>query len=242
MRLEAGRYLESARQRLADDGLKVTVKAGASLALAHATYTATVRRQARRTFPFRGAHLRYETSRWNNAWLNERAVEIAVARHVLSGRSDDLLEVGNVLSHYGWGEHVILDLFEGLPGVVNEDVRTWKPDSRYSTIASISTLEHVGWDDAVKDPEGPVRSVENLRTLLKPGGLLLVTVPLGYNSFLDSAVRRGELTFGETTYLERTTSTNEWTETTKDQALGRAYGGRFRNGNAVLVGIDRRPA
>jgi hypothetical protein len=216
-------------------------KAGVSLAAAHAVYPLTVRRHSRRTFDFAGASLRYETSRWNNAWLNERAVEIAVARHVLASRTGDMLEVGNVLGHYGWGDHVILDLFEGLPGVINEDVRTWKTEARYSTIASISTLEHVGWDDTVKDPRGAVASVENLRRLLEPNGLLLVTVPLGYNPFLDSALRSGDLQFDDMVYLERTSASNEWAETTAERALARPYGGRFRNGNAVLVGVDRRP-
>jgi hypothetical protein len=240
IRLEARRYLDSARQRIADDGVKATLKAGTSLALAHATYPATVRQQRRRTFTFRGTSLHYETSRWNNAWLNERAVEIAVARNVLSGQTGSMLEVGNVLGHYGWDRHVILDLFEGLPGVINEDVRTWQTDQRFSTIASISTLEHVGWDDPVKDPRGAVASVENLRTLLSPGGLLLVTVPLGYNRFLDSALGSKELEFDEMIYLERTSAANDWTETTAESALSRPYGGRFRNGNAILVGIDRR--
>lgn len=240
IRLEARRYFDSARQRLADDGIITTAKAGASLALAHATYPVSVRRQRRRTFAFRGTQLHYETSRWNNAWLNERAVEIAIARDVLAGRSGEMLEVGNVLGHYGWKSDAVLDLFEGLPGVINEDVRTWRTDQRYSTIASISTLEHVGWDDPVKDPRGAVAAVENLRTLLKPGGLLLVTVPLGYNSFLDAALRSQELQFDEMFYVERTTAANDWRETTADAALSRPYGSRFRNGNAVLVGIDRR--
>jgi SAM-dependent methyltransferase len=241
LQLEAGRYAEAARQRLANDGPKATVKAAVSLAAAHARYPVTVRAQRRRTFTFQGTPVHYETSKWNNAWLNERAVEIAVARHVLAGRSGPMLEVGNVLSHYGWSGHAILDLFEGMPDVINEDVRTWRTESTFQTIASISTLEHVGWDDPVKDPRGAVVSVENLRSLLAPGGLLLVTVPLGYNRHLDDAVRSGELSFDETTFLERVSRENDWRESTKEAALARPYGGRFRNGNAVLVGVDRRP-
>jgi hypothetical protein len=240
IRLEARRYVDAARERLTQDGPKATVKAGMSLAAAHARYPVTVRRQRARSFTFRGAELRYETSKWNNAWLNERAVEIAVARHLLPPGDDQMLEVGNVLDHYGWDRHVVLDLFEGVPGVINEDVRTWRTANRYKTIASISTLEHVGWDDPVKDPRGAVAAVENLRTLLAPGGLLVVTVPLGYNSFLDGALRSGELRFDEMVYLERTTKENDWVETSPEAALSRPYGGRFRNGNAVLVGIDRR--
>lgn len=74
----------------------------------------------------------------------------------------------------------------------------------------------------------------------RPGGLLLVTVPLGYNPHLDNAVATGELKFDEMVFLERTSRRNDWVCCDKDAALERSYGTPFRNANALLVGIDRR--
>lgn len=55
-----------------------------------------------RTFSYRGAQLAYFVHRHNYTWLNERAVEIPIARLALTGVGNGrVLEVGNVLSHYG---------------------------------------------------------------------------------------------------------------------------------------------
>lgn len=240
VRVEATRWVASGTQRIRQDGLWATLRAGASLAAAHATFPVTASRLGGRTFRFANEDLRYDASRWNNSWLNERVVEVAVARALLSARRGKMLEIGNVLSHYGWSEHTILDLYEGIPGVINDDVRTWRSEERFDTIASISTLEHVGWDGPAKDPSGPVVAAENLRRHLAPGGLLLVTVPLGYNPHLDNAVATGELKFDEMIFLERTSRRNDWVCCDKDAALERSYGTPFRNANALLVGIDRR--
>lgn len=240
LRVEAARWFRAGRERVRSEGAARTVRAGVSLAAAHATYPIVAARQKKRTFPFDGQSLTYDVSRWNNAWLNERSVEVAIARAVLEARTGSMLEIGNVLSHYGWSGQVVLDLYEGLPGVINEDVRTWRSDRRFDTIASISTLEHVGWDEAIEDPAGAAVAVANLRAHLAPGGLLLVTVPLGYNPHLDAAVKSGALRFDDMTFLERTSRRNEWAPCSKEVGLARAYGGRFRNGNGLLIGVDRR--
>ena len=42
-------------------------------------------------------------------------------------------------------------------------------------------------------PEKVVRALRHTRSLLKPGGHLLVTVPTGYNPALDEGLRRAVL-------------------------------------------------
>ena len=60
---------------------------------------------------------------------------------------------------------------------------------------AVSTLEHVGLDEETPDPDKPARAIARLKALLKPGGLLWVTLPVGYNTELDRQIRAGELGF-----------------------------------------------
>jgi hypothetical protein len=104
------------------------------------------------------------------------------------------LEVGNVTSHYGtWYGLTVVDLDEHADGVLNEDIRTWSPERPFDWLVSISTIEHVGWarpwphpDES--DPHAAANTIARLRQLVKPGGPMLVTAPLGFNPGLDVAL------------------------------------------------------
>jgi SAM-dependent methyltransferase len=125
-------------------------------------------------------------------WTTERAVEVPVARRVLDRHAGQrVLEVGNVLSHYGPVEHEVVDKYERAAGVSNVDVLDLPPDPRYDLVLTISTLEHVGRDEHPRDPARAVAALEHLRRLLRPGGLLFATVPAGYNPDLDRALADG---------------------------------------------------
>jgi len=62
-------------------------------------------------------------------------------------RGKNILEIGNVLSRHIKLEHDILDKYETAKGVINEDIVDFKSEKKYDLIISISTLEHVGWDE-----------------------------------------------------------------------------------------------
>ena len=80
-------------------------------------------RLAKRGFTFSDKTLPLFYHRYNMTWANERAVEVPIAREYLSQHTGQrVLEVGNVLSHYGEVDHVVLDKFERDKGVVNEDL------------------------------------------------------------------------------------------------------------------------
>ena len=142
--------------------------------------------------------------RYHYTWMNERAVELALARQVVEGvDAADLLEVGNVLAHYVRDGHTVVDLYEHAPGVINADVVDTGLDRRFPLIVSISTLEHVGFDEDVVDPDKPARAVEHLRGLLAPGGRLWATIPVGYNAVDGRRVREGALGFDRVRALRR---------------------------------------
>ena len=60
-------------------------------------------------------------------------------------------------------------------------------------IVSISTMEHVGWDETPRDPKKIPLALENLTTrCLAPGGEIVVTLPIGYNTYLDKLLKELE--------------------------------------------------
>jgi len=140
-----------------------------------------------RTFRYRGRELSEFHHPSGRTWLTERAVEVAVARDFLASLPADaeVLEVGNVLARYGHHGHLVVDRYERAPGVVNVDAEDHTPDRAPDAIVTISTLEHIGWDEPVRDPAKAGRTLRHLRGLLAPGGRMLVTVPLGYHPGLD---------------------------------------------------------
>jgi len=188
----------------------------------------------KKTFSIGGRTCRYEVHPF--ILNNERAVEIGIARQFLAGRKGNILEVGNVLSAYMTFHHDVVDKYERAPGVINEDIVTYRPAKRYDAIVSLSTLEHVGWDEHPKEPAKIERAIENLRSLLAPGGELLVTMPLGYNLHLDDLVRNQRTGLSEVRFMKRFSKNNTWREAQYSEVAGAVYGHPFPCGNAIVVG------
>lgn len=192
-------------------------------------------------FTFCGERLPYAVHRYNNTFRNERIVEISIANWFLSGAANArVLEVGNVLGHYGVNGHTVVDKYETAPGVINADIVDYVPERRFDTVVSISTLEHVGWDEEPREPRKVFQAFDAVRGFVAPGGRLLVTIPIGYNTTLDEGLRSGALTFDREIWLMRTNRRNEWRECGRDEALAGAYGSPFNAANTLCVGVDHR--
>jgi hypothetical protein len=166
------------------------------------------------TFIFNGQELEYFRHNYNIAWDNERTVEVAIASTFLKSldKKSKVLEVGNVLENYGTFHkvHDVLDKYDPAPHVLNEYVIYFKPVEKYDAIISISTLEHVGWDEDVRDPAKFITAVRNLtENCLAPGGCMLVTVPLGYNTYLGDNLAMGADYFNEKYFLKRVSAKKE---------------------------------
>lgn len=183
----------------------------------------------------------------------ERTVEIPIVWEIVKNCSGKVLEVGNVLSLYHSTNHEIVDKFEKAEGVINEDIIDFQPEGEYDLIVSISTLEHVGWDEDPdlrkrvggfpdRDPPKVLRAIEHLKSLLAPGGKLVVTLPLGYNSVLDGYLKSGEIAFSELYCLSRDVkdlSSNTWTEVSWDKVCDFDYPYICSNqGPDFVLGID----
>lgn len=194
------------------------------------------------TFTLNGDTLSYLRHWHVTTFLNERTVELPIALQELRRAAPArLLEIGNVLNYYVDYPHVVVDKYEVAPGVLNQDVVEFRATEPFDMIISISTIEHVGWDETPKDPDKTIRAVKHLRSLLAPGGRLVCTMPLGYNPHLDAHLAAGRLPFDEVRYLRRSNWRNEWREATPLEVLGSKYGNPYVHANALAVGFASRP-
>jgi hypothetical protein len=208
------------------------------LGAAYATYPFLARKRGRRMFTVGDRTYSYATDHYNRAWRNERTVELALGRRFLAENSGQrLLEVGNVFAHYGGGAHEVLDKYEDAPGVLNEDIVDFAPDKPYDAILSISTLEHVGWDEHPRESDKTLRAYRALRAALAPGGTMLLTCPVGQNAYLDQYIQDEAIDFPERHYLKRITRDNQWREVDLQAVKGAQYHHPFRNANALFVGV-----
>jgi SAM-dependent methyltransferase len=195
-----------------------------------------------RTFTAEGDSYAYFNHRHNQTWRNERTVEVPIAARALElAKGKRVLEVGNVMAHYGDYRHEVVDKYEMSPGVHNVDVVDFRPQTRYDLIVSVSTIEHVGFDETPRDPAKTLKAIEHLESLLAPGGRLLVTLPLGYNPDMDAMLREGKFPFTKRIALKRVSRDNRWKEVAWEDIRDAAYGAPFPFANAILVGtIEKR--
>ncbi len=167
--------------------------------------------------------------------MHERAVEIPIVLEVVRrARGQSILEVGNVLSHYFPLTHDILDRYEVAPGVINEDVVDFAPPEGYDLIISISTLEHMGWDEDPRDDTKVLRAIENLKSCTTQQGRLLVTLPIGYNPILDRLLH-AEIRFEKVAYLLRLGEL-ERVEADWEDVRNVRYGSPLPFANAIVIG------
>lgn len=164
-------------------------------------------------FDWRGHRLPLFDHPYNDTLRNERALEIPIALDFLARGHGRVLEVGNVLGHYFTAEQLpgrlIADRHERAPGVHSLDV--FDLAGEFDTIVTISTLEHVRWDepDVARNPFGGVAALLYLRGLLAPGGSMLATWEGWHNPELD----RWAYDYDEShSWVELVPGSAEWVE------------------------------
>jgi hypothetical protein len=171
---------------------------------------------------------------------NERTVEVALALDFLQGQTGAILEVGNVLANFASFPHEVVDKYEKAPGVINEDIVSFDPGKKYERIVTLSTLEHVGWDEQPRDPAKLPQAIAHLKELLSEGGELLATLPLGYNPHVDQMVRKGRTGFAQVRFLRRISANNQWREASLKEVEGAQFGCPYGCANALVIGWYRR--
>ncbi|MGZ5399229.1 MAG: hypothetical protein ACXWDL_10185 [Nocardioides sp.] len=189
------------------------------------------------SFDWDGRLVPYFSHRYHYTWLNERAVEIALVRELLDRHDGaDVLEIGNVLGHYSAVTHTVVDKYEQASGVLNLDAADLELGRTFDLILAISTLEHVGLDEQTVDTAKPARTIARLKAHLKPGGILWVTHPVGYNTALDEQIRSGSIGFTRLRALRRSDSRNVWREVPVDEVWAARYDRLLYTAHGIVVG------
>ena len=175
-------------------------------------------------FTFQGSTYKYFTHTYNDTRHNERAVEIALALDLIEkNKNGSILEVGDVLPNYTDFKHLIVDKYDSGDNTIHMDIVNYNPPEKFDLIISISTIEHVGWDSGEERWSGKsLKALKHLQNLLKPGGLMMFTFPLGYNEEIDKLLKDKKIDFAELYCLKRD-DYNGWDETPLDEALKADY-------------------
>jgi hypothetical protein len=189
-----------------------------------------------KTFVFESETLPYFYAKYNVTWVTERVLETPIGLRFLElAGPENTLEVGNVLGHYIPVQHTVIDKFERGEKIINQDIVTFKPGRTYDLILSISTFEHIGYeDDGEPDAEKIRSAIAACQRLLSPGGKLIITVPFGYNPYMDRYIAEDKIKPDRAWFFEKTNKL-DWQETTKDAALKRKYAKPYPFANAIMV-------
>jgi SAM-dependent methyltransferase len=191
-------------------------------------------RGTRGHFHLGGEEYPYLFHRYNATWLTERAVEVPVVQRLVDREPGRVLEVGNVLSRYRPSqEHTVVDKYERGPGILNRDVLDLGDLGSFDLVVAISTLEHVGWDEEPRRPDAAIEALAALRSMLEPGGRLVLTHPVGYNPHLDDALRGGTVPVARTSALRRAGRTR-WVEVPPGEAWRAPYDFLLYSARAVV--------
>jgi len=195
-----------------------------------------LKRIPQKTFQFEGKTLEYFYAKYNITWVTERVLEVPIGLHFIKTAGEaNTLEVGNVLGHYFPPSHVVLDKFERGEKIINEDIVSYRPDRKFDLILSISTFEHIGYeDDGEPDAEKIRAAISACQRLLSSNGRLIITVPFGYNPYLDRYVAENRIKPNRAWYFEKVNKL-DWKETTRDAALQRKYAKPYPFANAIMI-------
>jgi len=189
-------------------------------------------------FHFKGNDLPYAYFPQHTTWTSERCLELAIADFYTGGVSHTkTLEVGNVMNHYCLNSHTVLDKYEKYPGVINQDVLDLTPERKYELIFSISSFEHIGFDDeadGTSSAQKILRAIAVCRRCLEPGGKLVLTLPIGYNPELDWLISQNSL--GEkASYFFYRCEKYKWVGCWREEAMIHSYNSKYPYANAIMV-------
>ncbi len=195
------------------------------------------RRVGHREFRCDGTSYRYFVHSYNGTWRNERCVEMPLALEFAQSSGDgQMLEIGNVVRHYDPSlNHTVVDRYDIRSDVINADIEGYAPAEPYGGVLSISTLEHVGWDEEPQDADKLARVLASLHRLVSDPEQVLVTMPIGYNPWLDEMIRCRNMPFRSETFLVRRGSTL-WLEASAEEALACRMNAPYDGANALYVG------
>lgn len=154
------------------------------------------------TFHINDLSLRYARSAFNDAWQNERSVEVALGHwfldrfaptQVTTGRVGDdhtvrgqpVLEVGCVMPYYGRALHDVIDLCDEHPVSKKANALDYEYTGR--NVLCLSTIEHMHKKEYSNGSD--LDGVTCLRKILTSASNYLITFPTQYNDALTDYMK-----------------------------------------------------
>lgn len=195
------------------------------------------------TFLYKGKIYNYFYHKYNSTWENERAVEIPIIHDFVlkySSTNKRILEVGNVINNYYPFPHDVIDKYEVQKGVMNCDAKDFNSYHKYDLIFSISTLEHIGFDEPFFDTNKVVKAIENLKNNLKDDGVFIFTIPIGYNIFLDKLISNGTIHISYLDYMVRINDLNMWEQSYNVEAMKTTFCKNPAHANGIIIGYFKK--
>jgi len=181
-----------------------------------------------------------------DSWNSERIVEIPIVMKYIDSNKR-ILELGDVLYQFTEATWDIVDKYPTRSGIIGVDIIDYKPKEKYDIIISVSTLEHIGFNEDVSGGEKPEDFVDNNKTedainnlknnCLNQDGTIIITVPLGYNIEMDKKLFETNLEFTKLHFMKRISKNNEWKEINKNEIINPEYGYPFPCANYICIGI-----
>lgn len=153
-----------------------------------------------------------------------------------------VLEFGSVLPYYFPVHHCVIDKYDNRAGL-NVDILDLRLPKKYDLIVSISTIEHVGFNEGKyagryqvtpHSAEKIKQALDVLKDHLSPHGKLIITAPLGYNPELDDMLRKDRILAG-VKYLKRISRSNKWIEVQEGEIKHVEYGNPYTGASVVAL-------
>jgi hypothetical protein len=211
------------------------------------------------TFTAGSVSLRYAREYHNEAYQNERSIEVALGRWFLSrfpappnglvsmtpphAPVSAVIEVGCVMPYYTDARdirHDVTDLTD--PHSASRKVDALKLDYAGRNVLCISTIEHLNGHEFgnQSDEDG----ITLLKRITSQASAYLVTWGIGYNPVLDAWVKAQPQSAAPRTFMRRTNWKNEYQQEPESDALwATQFGhsdrppipGGFNNANCVVL-------
>jgi hypothetical protein len=196
--------------------------------------------QKNKTFIFNEVEYNYYIAKHNYTYYNERCIELPIIFNLIENEKQNILEIGNVTSHYKIPNHIIVDKYEKNKFVINEDILTFNPKNKFDLICSISTIEHIGWDDYPKDDSKVSKCISRVNEFLNEGGQFIATAPMGYNTNLDNLILNKSLGFSEYYFMKRITKSGKWIQIYEGDIINPQYNYPFSSANILFIGVTKK--
>jgi len=180
----------------------------------------------------------YKKPGYNNPDKNERAVELALAFYFCK-KTPEIVELGAVLPYYINATHSVYDLHDPYKNCIRINLENLNKYSLVDkNVVSISTLEHVGFDNyanqAIRQPTANwANGIKIFEKIQQEAKSYLITLPIGYNSGLDEECKK----LPNAILLKRINEDNDWERT---DSWSHKYNNPFfaANGLCILTNLE----